>query len=152
METFEKKTEIPASAEELYDWHMKPGAFESLVPPWQKVKVVEQPERMEEGARLIMKVYMGPVAIRWVARHRDFIEGRQFVDEQVKGPFAHWVHTHRFEPIDEGRCLLHDYVEYRLPLGAMGRLFGSRPIEVMLQKMFEYRHRVTNDAFSQGSR
>lgn len=146
MKTFDKKSEIAVSAQRLYDWHMAPGAFDRLVPPWQKVEVIERPERLEEGVQLIMKVFAGPVGVRWVALHRDFVDGRQFVDEQVQGPFAHWVHTHRFEPINDSTSILHDHIEYRLPLGLMGRIFGSLPTDLMLGRMFDYRHRVTRDS------
>ena len=41
---------------------------------------------------------VGPFPIRWVAVYRDFIDGRQFADEQADGPFTHWRHLHRFDP------------------------------------------------------
>jgi len=147
MKVFEKKTKIAASAEELYDWHMQPGAFDRLVPPWQKVEVVERPGRLIDGAKLVMKVFAGPIGVRWVALHRDFIEGHQFVDDQVHGPFKSWVHTHRFEPVDENTSILWDHIEYELPLGPIGALFGGLPTDLMLEKMFDYRHRVTREAF-----
>lgn len=143
MEQFEKSSEMPVSARELYDWHMQPGTFEKLVPPWQKVKVLERPERLQEGARLVMKVYLGPIGVRWVAHHRDFVQGRQFVDEQLEGPFAHWVHTHRFEPQGPDASTLVDRIVYELPLGPLGRLFGRRATRAMLERMFAYRHQVT---------
>jgi ligand-binding SRPBCC domain-containing protein len=153
MQTLDKRTEMPCSAEELYDWHMQDGAFDRLVPPWQNVEVIERPDRLEEGARLVMKIYVaGPVGVTWVAHHRDFIEGRQFVDEQVEGPFAHWVHTHRFEPAGEGRSFLHDHVEYELPMGVLGRVFGEPINRRVLERMFDYRHEVTREAVAAQTR
>ena len=32
---------MPVSAEEVFTWHERPGAFERLTPPWEKVKVLE---------------------------------------------------------------------------------------------------------------
>lgn len=153
MEQFERESELPVSAETLYDWHMQEGAFERLVPPWQEVEILDRPERLEEGARLVMKMYVaGPVGVKWVAEHRDFVEGRQFVDVQVEGPFRTWRHTHRFEPLDEGRSLLRDSIEYELPMGEVGRLFGGWFARRQLDRMFEYRHRVTRESLvSEGS-
>ncbi len=148
MATFDKKSQMPVSAEELYRWHMQPGAFDELVPPDQKIRVIERPPRLEEGAKLVMKVYMGPVGVRWVALHRGFIEGRQFIDEQVRGPFAGWVHTHRFEPIDARTSILHDHIDYRLPLGPVGHLFGGWPTRRMLEQMFDFRHRQTHQSLT----
>ena len=146
MPRFQKKSPMPVSAEELYAWHMAPGAFEKLVPPWQKVKVLEQPEELKEGAILLMKVYFGPVGVEWEALHRDFVEGRQFVDEQVRGPFGRWVHTHSFEPQEDGTSVLVDTIEFEPPLGWLGRLGGGTLITgKMLEKMFAERHRVTRE-------
>lgn len=143
MPTFEKRTQMPVSAETLYEWHMRPEAFEALVPPWHDIRVVDRSGPLEEGARLVMKLYLGPVGIRWVAHHRDFVEGRQFVDEQLEGPFARWVHTHRFEPVGDETSELIDHVEYELPLGPLGRLVAGWKVERDLERMFEYRHEVT---------
>jgi uncharacterized protein len=135
---------MPVSADELYAWHMQPGAFEKLVPPWQKLKVVDRPERLEEGAVVVLRVYLGPLGVTWRARHRDFIEARQFVDEQVGGPFGHWVHTHRFIPTDDGTSLLTDHIDYAPPLGVFGRV-AHRSLARMLDRMFTYRHQRTRD-------
>jgi ligand-binding SRPBCC domain-containing protein len=139
-----KESRIEAPPQALYDWHMQPGAFDMLVPPWQNVEVLERPEELEEGAVLVMKVYAaGPIGVRWVARHRDFIEGRQFVDEQIEGPFASWTHTHSFLPADGGASILRDSIEYALPAGKLGELFGGWFSRRMLERMFGYRHEKT---------
>ncbi len=148
MQHFVKESRIAASPQQLYDWHMQPGAFDRLVPPWQHVEVLERPARLEEGAVLVMKVFIaGPVGVRWVAHHRDFIDGRQFVDEQVEGPFAAWTHTHQFLPAADGASLLRDSIDYELPMGRLGALVGGRFSRRMLERMFEYRHETTAAAF-----
>lgn len=137
---FEKSTFLPVTADELYRWHMRPGAFHRLVPPFQRVRVVEEPDGIAEGETLTMKVYQGPVGLRWVANHRDFIEGRQFVDEQIRGPFAAWTHTHTFEHEGPDQCRLTDHIDYELPMGPLGRLVGGGMTRRMLQRMFDFRH------------
>ncbi|MGM0557544.1 MAG: TIGR01777 family oxidoreductase [Myxococcota bacterium] len=142
MSTFEKISEMPVDAQTLYDWHARPGAFERLAPPWDDIEVVQKLGGIEDGARLVMKIHQGPFSVTWEALHRDLIEGEQFVDEQVRGPFAKWEHVHRFEPT-EGGSLLRDHVEYELPLGWLGRLFGARKARQTLERMFTFRHRRT---------
>jgi hypothetical protein len=39
-----------------------------------------------------------------------------------------------------------DRIEYELPLGALGRIFGSGFARRKLERMFEFRHRVTKEA------
>ncbi|WP_168210870.1 SRPBCC family protein [Persicimonas caeni] len=143
MERFVKETRINTTPEKLYEWHMQPGAFDKLVPPWQKVEVLERPKKLKEGAVLLMKVYAGPIGVRWVARHQDFVEGRQFVDDQVHGPFESWTHTHEFLPDGHGGAILRDSIDYELPAGKLGEVFGSWFARRMLERMFNYRHEKT---------
>jgi uncharacterized protein (TIGR01777 family) len=78
-----------------------------------------------------------------VAEHTAFEQGRMFRDEQREGPFAKWVHTHRFEPQPDGTSVLDDEVEYELPLGAAGRFFGGGFAHETLERLFTYRHEIT---------
>ena len=120
MPVYERRSTMRVPTEELYAWHARPGAFERLAPPWQRVRVVERSGTIEDGDRLVMEIPVGPAHVRWVALHREHLPGRQFVDVQEKGPFALWRHRHVFEPDGQGRSVLHDTVEYELP-GQIGR-------------------------------
>jgi uncharacterized protein (TIGR01777 family) len=81
--------------------------------------------------------------MRWVAEHRGFEAGRQFRDLQIEGPFAHWEHTHSFEPDGPDACLLEDHIEYALPGGRLGRLLGGSMVRDRLARLFDYRHQTT---------
>ncbi len=143
MPTFTKRSRIDASADEVFAWHARPGAFERLTPPWERVEVLERRGGIEDGARLVMRVGPSPIGVRWVADHRDTIPGRQFVDVQTSGPFRRWEHTHRFEPVDANASVLEDRVEYALPLAPAGDLVAGRLVGARLERMFRYRHTVT---------
>jgi uncharacterized protein (TIGR01777 family) len=41
-ETFIKTTRLDAPAAEVFRWHERPGAFERLTPPWERVDVIER--------------------------------------------------------------------------------------------------------------
>lgn len=141
---FVKRSPMDVSARALYDWHMRPGAFQRLVPPWQKVRLLEQTGPAdEEGTRLFLSVPLGPFRRLWVAEHRDVIEGRQFVDVQIQGPFARWVHTHRFLDREGGGSFLEDAIELELPLGAIAEKLGGFLVRRQLERVFDYRHRIT---------
>jgi uncharacterized protein (TIGR01777 family) len=145
IETFVRRTHLNAPAEEVFRWHARPGAFERLTPPWETVEIVEGVGGIENGARMVLRLRLGPLTQYWVTDHRDYQEGCQFTDVQISGPFAHWVHTHRFIPDGSSACDVEDHVEYALPLGALGRLGGGAFTQRKLDRMFTYRHRITND-------
>lgn len=143
MPTFERRTVVPVTAQELYDWHARPGAFERLNPSFDPVEVEERRGGLEVGARTVIRLPLGPVKQRWVAEHTACEPGRMFRDEQTSGPFAKWVHTHLFEPRADGTSELVDRIEYELPMGALGELLGQRFTASTLERNFRYRHQVT---------
>ncbi len=142
-ELFVRRSRIAAPAAEVFRWHARPGAFERLTPPWERVAVVEKTGGIEDGARAVLRMGAGPFAVRWVAEHHDYVEGAQFRDVQVSGPFARWEHTHRVAPDGPSACYLEDCIEYALPFGALGALFGGGLVRRRLARTFGYRHRVT---------
>ncbi len=137
------RTRIPVSADSLYAWHLRPGAFERLVPPWQDVRVVRRDGPIGEGVRVLLRMRKGLMSFAWEALHDRFAPGREFRDTQVRGPFARWVHTHRMIPDGADACVLEDAIEYRLPLGGLGALLAGRSIRRDLVSAFAFRHRRT---------
>ena len=143
MPVFETRAVMPVPVEELFSYHARPGAFERLAPPWQKLDIIEQSGGMEDGGRVVFDARFGPVKRRWVAEMSDYREGAQFVDTQVEGPFAHWRHTHRFVGLDGSTSELIDHVEYGLPAGGLTEWFGEGPAEKQLRRLFAFRHERT---------
>ncbi|MEO8140765.1 MAG: TIGR01777 family oxidoreductase [Gemmatimonadota bacterium] len=143
MSRFELTSELSCSAEQAYAWHARAGAFERLTPPWERVRVLERNGTIADGT-VVLEMRVGPTRQRWVARHRDAIPGRQFVDEQMEGPFARWVHTHRFAPLGGERTRYTDEIGYTLPGGALGEL-GAGFVANKLRRNFRYRHATVRD-------
>lgn len=142
-EKFTFRTPMPVSADELYAWHARPGAFERLNPSFDPVEVEERTGGLEVGARTVIRMKVGPVPQRWVAEHTAHEPGRMFRDEQLDGPFRKWVHTHRFEPKPDGTSELVDELEVELPLGGLGSLFAGGFTKSTVERMFAYRHALT---------
>jgi ligand-binding SRPBCC domain-containing protein len=137
---FTKSVLIDAPASDVFAFHERDDAFELLTPPFPPVRVVSKSGGIGNGARVELRV--GP--FRWVALHSGYFKDRLFIDEQMKGPFAKWVHRHEFLP-QGAKTLLTDRVEYRLPGGpVVNRLLGWT-VAIGLNGMFEYRHRVTRE-------
>lgn len=145
LEVFSRKTELPVSAEEAFAWHERPGAFERLVPPWESVRVIRRDDGLQDGSRVVFVNSQGPAPLRWTAEHADYQYGRQFRDVQVRGPFRHWVHTHRFIPQSDGTSVLEDHIEYAVPGGGLGRIMAGGLVRRKLAAAFAYRHKTTVD-------
>jgi ligand-binding SRPBCC domain-containing protein len=89
--------------------------------------------------------------VTWQARHLGrwwritsritaFNQPYYFVDEMRHGPFVFFRHEHRFE--DQGAItIMLDVVEYRSPLGPLGRLADVLFVERYLRRLLRVRNR-----------
>ncbi len=140
MPTFEYSSRLAASPAEAFRWHVRPGAFERLNPPWETVRVVDRQGSVLDGGRVTLRICKG-VCFTWTLQHKDIEPGRQFVDEQVHGPFRRWRHVHRFAPEGNGDgCILTDHIDYELPLGHVADSIAGQRVKQMLTQLFRYRH------------
>ncbi len=113
-----------------------------MLPPWQSIEVLSRRGGIAAGARTILRVPVGPLRLTWSAVHRASEEGTGFIDEQTRGPFRRWQHSHFLEPHGPERCILRDHVAYELPLGGLGLLAAGGYVARELDRLFTYRHAV----------
>jgi ligand-binding SRPBCC domain-containing protein len=139
---------IAAPAEEVFRWHADLDALKRLTPPWEPVEFLEPAPGICDDDRGVLRVCVGPFRVRWLFEHRDYIEGRQFRDVQISGPFRRWDHTHRMIPEGPSKCRLEDSIVYELPFGWLGKILGGWVVRRKLEKLFQYRHRVTAEAMA----
>ncbi|MCP3167455.1 TIGR01777 family oxidoreductase [Myxococcus qinghaiensis] len=144
---FDARSRMPVTAAELFAWHARDGALARLTPPWERMELLERSgDGIHPGARVVMRMRVGPIPRRWVAEHTAYVQDSLFQDTQVSGPFSKWVHTHRMWPEPAtSSSVLEDEVEYVLPVGPLGNLFGGGIARRTLERMFAYRHRVTRE-------
>lgn len=142
---FERKLHLPVTAEEGFAWHGRPGALDRLIPPWESVSVLKRGDGIRDGSIVELAQRIGPLKMKWVAKHHGYEEQQCFRDTQVAGPFASWEHLHQFRPNGDGNGLLTDHIEYQVPGGVIGRLLGGAVIKQKLENMFTYRHNTTRD-------
>jgi uncharacterized protein len=142
LQQFSRSIRINRPAHEVFAWHARPGAFQRLTPPWERVQLLKH-GGIGHGARAEIKTKIGPLWTRWLVEHRDFAEDKQFRDVMLEGPFKSWEHLHTVEPDGAGACTLTDSIQYELPGGALGQLVAGASVRRRLERMFAYRHEVT---------
>lgn len=143
MPRFVRTVRIDAPAEDLFDWHRRPGAFERLSPPWEKVRILSRSGGIEDGARVRLRLSKGPISLIWELVHRDYAAGRRFCDTQTSGPFREWTHTHEMIPEGPRASRLEDRIDFVLPIPPLGDLLAGRVVESQLHRLFRYRHAIT---------
>lgn len=144
VEEIEFSQIIPCDAGYLFNWHNMPKALDRLIPPWEKVMVNKHPDKLENGSEVDIKLLLGPLGLRWNLEIHDVIEGKQFCDSQVKGPFSKWTHKHQMQKLNDENSLLVESVNFKMPVF---HSLGSKHFAIdKLKKLFKYRFQViTND-------
>jgi uncharacterized protein (TIGR01777 family) len=140
---FSYRSTINANPNQVWEWHARPGAFERLVPPWERIRLLSRTGSIETGDLAELELRAGPFKVRWLAEHLDCEPGRGFTDRMVRGPFARWSHRHTFEPEGLENCRLCDEIDYGLKGGPVVDALAGWAVENKLRQTFGYRHRVT---------
>ena len=102
MPRFVHEKKLPFDVGRVWDWHLRPGALERLMPPWEDLRVVGRKGGVDDGGTVHVRARRGPLKVDFKVRHTDFEAGRLFTDEQISGPMGSWVHRHEFEPLKGG--------------------------------------------------
>lgn len=79
------------------------------------------------------------IPFRMTAQVVEHDRPREFVDIQVRGPFAHWRHRHTFESTIEGTRMV-DEIDFRSPCGVLGRVVDRLALERYLRRLIATRN------------
>ncbi len=139
---------IPMPRARVFAFFATPRNLEASTPPWLRFRIVDQTtEHVREGTELTYRLRLRGFPMTWVSRISQWVSGERFVDEQIRGPYALWHHTHTFEDSEEG-TLIRDRVVYRLPLAPLSDWIAGRFVSSDLNKIFEHRRRCTEELLS----
>lgn len=98
------------------------------------------PLRMEPGKKIDYRLRLFGVPFRWQSEISLWNPPVEFIDTQVKGPYAEWVHHHLFFEEGPNRTRVVDRVRYRPPGGIFGRL-ALPLVRRELQRIFSFREK-----------
>jgi len=139
LHVLEREQLVRAPAERVFAFFADARNLEALTPAWLRFEILTPlPIAMGKGARIDYRLRIAGIPVRWRTCITSFEPGRGFVDEQVRGPYALWEHTHRFEATDRG-VLVADRVRYALPFGPLGTLAHGVWAHSALARIFDFR-------------
>lgn len=107
-----------------------------ITPPWLRFEVLTPaPIAMQVGTRIDYRLRLRGIPLSWQSEITAWVPPRYFMDEQRRGPYRLWRHTHTFEETAAG-TVVGDEVEYAVwGSSVVNTLFVQRDIE----KIFAYR-------------
>lgn len=125
--------------------------LEAITPPWLSFRIITPgPIEMRPGAEISYRLRLHGVPVRWLTEITAWEPGRRFVDEQRRGPYRLWHHTHTFEAVPGG-TLIGDRVRYRLPLGVLGGVAHLLVVRRDLLRIFDFRQQAVAQRLGGGA-
>jgi ligand-binding SRPBCC domain-containing protein len=146
MRTHTLTTELwlPRDRGTVFSFFADAHNFETITPPWLKFEVLTpRPIDMRVGTTIDYRLRVHGIPLRWQSELTVWNPPTKFVDEQRRGPYRQWIHTHTFAEENSG-TLCRDHVEYAVLGGSLiNSLFVRRDVE----NIFHYRQEVLQKHF-----
>lgn len=138
--TLVRRQRLELPIEQAFEFYAQARNLEAITPPWLGFRVTTPGQiEMREGALIEYRLVLHRIPVRWRTRIEAWAPPVRFVDAQLRGPYALWVHTHTFEADGPRAVVIGDHVRYALPFGPLGALAHAAFVRRDLERIFDYR-------------
>lgn len=144
----EKCQWVPLPRDEVFNFFSQAKNLEAITPEWLHFRVKQMStDKIEKGSLIDYKLKVKGLPASWRTLIKSWNPPFEFIDEQLKGPYSLWLHTHSFEEVQGGTLLL-DRVIYRVPLGVIGNIVREVMIRSDVEKIFKHRQEQVPKLFN----
>jgi len=145
--TLQRTQTVPASLDEVFGFFRSPENLARITPTWLNFRILTpSPIEMRVGTLIDYTIGWLGLTMRWTTLITAYDPPHRFVDEQLKGPYSFWHHTHSFAEKD-GVTVMTDTVRYALPFGVVGALAHALVVRRQVEHIFEYRTQIIAQEF-----
>jgi uncharacterized protein len=141
---FQTSTHLAASPQVMFRFHSDPNNLMKVMPPTLTLVSLQTDGPAEEGRLIELHCRdWGLLPLRLTCRWNVVQPPHRLEDEMIKGPFVKFVHEHRFEPTENGCCVMFDTVTYQFGHSWWGYLISTFGVRLYLTLLFSFRHYKT---------
>ncbi|AHI06142.1 cell division inhibitor SULA [Bdellovibrio bacteriovorus W] len=141
-ELYTQEQYLPLPRNEVFHFFQNPENLEKITPDFLGFHILASSDKeLQEGSLIDYRLKLYGVPMKWRTLIQDWQPPFKFTDSQVVGPYKKWVHRHSFEELGSG-TLMSDRVEYKLPMGFLGRIAGGYKVGKDIEKIFKYRRKA----------
>ena len=145
MSRLRTETWVSTPRDSVFPFFAEAANLQSLTPPWVHFVIRSpQPIEMHQGTRIAYSIRLHGLPVPWHSEITVWQPPDRFVDEQRRGPYRRWTHTHLFAD-ERGGTRLVDEVEFEVVAGWLVGPLVRRD----LRQIFTYRHHALMHAFNQ---
>jgi ligand-binding SRPBCC domain-containing protein len=139
--TLRREQFVPKPIDEVFAFFSDAGNLQAITPDYLSFEILTpRPIEMRPGRLLDYRLKWHGVPMRWRTRIVEWNPPHGFVDEQLKGPYKLWHHTHTFAT-EAGGTRMRDIVNYQLPLGPLGAILHAMMVGKDVEAIFDFRRK-----------
>ena len=142
---------IKSDIDTIWAFISSPQNLALITPPHMGFNILNETTGVENMyAGQIIEYHVSPMLnlkLHWVTEITHVVKNQYFVDEQRFGPYAFWHHQHFLKEV-VGGVEMYDIVNYKAPLGVLGRIANSLFIKKQLKQIFDYRYQKIEELFN----
>jgi ligand-binding SRPBCC domain-containing protein len=148
MPSYESRMSLPGSAESVFDFLIRPANLARISPPEVQMAIVEAPEVLSLGSRLVFKIHVYGQVQQFEHEIVEFSPPRLLREKAIVTPMKSWSQEYTLEPGDHGEVILCNRIEFEPPGGLLGFIVTPDLIISNLKDQHEHRHKALRDALS----
>jgi ligand-binding SRPBCC domain-containing protein len=142
-----RETFINRPLEEVFDFFSAAENLNLLTPPNVNFKIITPlPIIIKKGAFIDYRIKVSGIPFQWRTEITAWEKNKMFCDEQRKGPYKIWKHTHSFKAVNNGTQMT-DEVQYLSPGWILEPMINALFIKHKVAEIFDYREIALKQIF-----
>jgi ligand-binding SRPBCC domain-containing protein len=140
---------IPRPVEEVFSFFSKADNLELITPANVHFRIITPlPIIMSEGTLIDYRIKLSGIPFGWKTRISKWDPPFCFIDEQLKGPYALWHHTHEFTDAGNGTTRMSDTVKFISSGWILAPLMHYLFVNRLVKAIFDYRNKKLKELFA----